>query len=217
MSFSSNAFANIGKVLGSSSSAITSSIDIPRKTNLDSSRLNESISNSLNNSPDDCSIVSDTHYVEFNNQQYKFAVLLCSDTNIQIKVVNQNTMDEYMNYIEKSFLDDKKYIRSIKILYKIIIDAITFSNVSIAKLTFKLVSDDKIQFNIIYNTHYDRYTIPLIIPLQKKNSQEKQEIIMKQLLNDNIVLKKYIEKLSNQISTLNIRINELSSKINNQL
>ena len=40
---------------------------------------------------------------------------------------------------------------------------------------------------------------------------------MKQLLNDNIVLKKYIEKLSNQISTLNIRINELNSKINNQL
>ena len=67
------------------------------------------------------------------------------------------------------------------------------------------------------NTHYDRYTIPLIIPLQKKNSQEKQEIIMQQLLNDNIVLKKYIEKLSNQISTLNIRINELGSKINNQL
>ena len=91
MSFSSNAFANIGKVLGSSSSAITSSINIPRNNNLDSSKLNESISNSLNNSPDDCSIISDTHYVEFNNQQYKFAVLLCSDTNIQIKVVNQNT------------------------------------------------------------------------------------------------------------------------------
>ena len=214
MSFSSTAFANIGKVLGNSSSTstISSSISIPKSNNVESTKLEESLSNSLNISPDDCSIVSDSQSVEFNNHYYKFYVLLCSDTNIQIKLINLNTMDEYMSYIDKTFLDDKKYIRCIKILYNIIIDAIKFSNKNIIDLKFKLVTENNIQFNIIYNTHYDKHIIPIIIPLQKKSIDEKQDLMIRQILNDNIMIKKNIQRLTDKIDHLNNRIDKIHSK-----
>ena len=224
MSFSNNAFAKIGLAL-SNSQQISRSLPIPIKKSdkiAVSAKLDESITenkevNTLTNSPDDCSIISETFTVEFNEIPYKFYVLLCNNMNIQIKVINHSNMDQFTEFFEKSFINNMPFISSIRVLYNIIIDSLKKEDTNVTRITLKLESEETIQFNIEYKTPYDKYIIPLKLKLIKIKESAKQSLIMNQLLKDNIFFKKNINKLQTQIANLNRKMNDLDSKLNNHI
>lgn len=136
---------------------------------------------------------------------YEFIIFLHNNENIQIKIINTQTMDHYCDLIDKSFIEDKKFITSIQILYFIIRDSLKKMNEDIVSILYKNKDDKCIQFNILYKTHYNSYIIPLCIPVQNIDSNEKKNLLIKKLITDNT-------KLKNKLNEFEVRLNTLEHK-----
>lgn len=141
----------------------------------------------------------------FSFYKYNFTIFLHNNKTIQIKVINTLNMDHYSDLIDDSFIEDKKYITTIKILYFIIRDSLQKKNETITSISYKTTNDKYIQFNILYKTHYNTFIIPLCIPIEIIDSNTKDKLLIKKLILDNITLK---EQLDDQ----EIRLSKIENK-----
>ena len=155
MSFNDTIFTKIGKKLAASNSSVHSEIQLESstETNLTLSSLSDTYS-SISNTVKNIVHFSDT-------QIYNFDIVYYND-NIQIKIVHFLTMEHYSDLLDSSFIKDIPYIRSLKILYNMLKDAVNKTNSGEVTLVYKLADNANIQLNLIYTTGYDKYIIPFI-------------------------------------------------------
>ena len=159
-----------------------------------SSNLKSSLLNSSNN-------ITETYLFD----KYEFTIFLHNNEHIQIKIINTLTMDHYSDLIEKSFIDNKKYITTIEILYKIIIDAIKKTNTDICSIIHKNTNNKSIQFNLLYNTYYNKFIIPLNIPIENIDPKLKDKLLIQKLVLDN-------NNLQKKLNNYEIRLSKLEQK-----
>lgn len=197
MSFNDNIFTKIGKKLASSNMSVNSDIhlDMSTESNITLSNLSRDSIN-INNS------VKNTLYFT-ESQIYSFDIIYFND-NIQIKIINLITMDHYSDLLDRSFIKDIDYIRTLRILFNMLKDAIEKKNISKINLIYKLSDSKGIQLNLEHCTEYDKYIIPINIPIQEMPKEEKQQLLIEKLVKNNIELQNRLTICEKKISELDL-------------
>jgi len=195
MSFNDSIFTKIGKKLATSNLSVNSDIQLESsiETNLTLSNLSKT-SSCISNTAKNTIHFSDT-------QIYNFEIVYYND-NIQIKIINLLTMEHYSDLLDTTFIKDIPYIRSLKILYNMLKDAINKININKINLIYKLADNDNIQLNLEYTTDYDKYVIPFNISIQELSITQKQSLLLEKLVKSNFELQNRIilcEKKINQL------------------
>lgn len=197
MSFNDKIFTKIGQKLAASNSSIHSDIQLDSST-----ETNLTLSNSSKTSSSISNIAKNT--IHFSDTQiYNFEIVYYND-NIQIKVINLLTMEHYSDLLDTTFIKELPYIRSLKILYNMLKDAINKINLSVVNLVYKLADNTNIQLNLEYTTDYDKYVISFNIPIQELSIAQKQSLLLEKLVKSNF-------ELQNRIILCEKKINELEN------
>lgn len=218
---SSNAFYNIGNLLinsatsiSRSQSSLTKSQSSLTKSNLSVNELNSELSYS---DDEDYNITSDNMcnsiLIEDNNivyideitlNQYDIQLTLNTKNDIKIKIINLSNFKYYTGIIDNNYLQDKPFISSLNILYFLLYDAITRKHKNIVKIEFKFVDDSICKFELIYNTTYDKYNIKFELQNEIIDENNKKDLIIHYLIQNNLQLTKKVNELENRLLKLEL-------------
>lgn len=197
MSFNDNIFTKIGKKLASSNMSVNSDLqlDMSTESNITLSNLSRDSIN-INNS------VKNTLYFT-ESQIYSFDIIYCNET-IQIKIINLLTMEHYTDLLDETFIKKIEYVRNTRILFNMLKDAVNKTNISKINLFFKLTDSKGIQLNLEHRTEYDKFIIPINIPIQEISYQEKQRLLIEKLVKNNIELQNRLTICEKKIGELDL-------------
>ena len=222
---SSSAFYNIGNLLINSASSLTKSQSSLTKSQSSLTKSQSSLTksqssltksqSSVNELNDELSYSDDEDYnicnsilIEDNNtvyideitlNQYDIQLTFNTKNDIKIKIINLSTFKYYTCIIDNSYLQDKPFISSLNILYSLLYDAITKKHKNIVKIEFKIINDSICNFELIYNTTYDKYNIKFDLQNEIIDENKKKDLIIHYLIQNNLQLTKKVNELDNRL------------------
>ena len=132
-------------------------------------------------------------------KQYDIQLILNDEKYIQLKIIDLSNFNYYMKNIDSSYLNDKSYISSIKVLHSLLYDAIIKKHKNIVKIEFKIVDSKICSFNLIYNTPYNKYILLFELSFEKIKDSNKKDLIIHYLIHNNLQLTQKANELEHRL------------------
>ena len=118
----------------------------------------------------DKNIIKSSYLIKtFNNSTYDFTIILYDNKTIQIDIFDNEHLLNYHDILTDNFITKYHYIKTIALLYNIIIDSLQETHTNICEIFINTKNKQCIQFTITYNLHYDSSNIQLSIEYSNLN------------------------------------------------